>query len=56
MEIVPAKDSHIPEIIELWKEFMNFHREMDTRFPMSTDAPEQHSLFFEFPFLKEREI
>ena len=27
MEIVPALESHIPEIVGIWKEFMEFHGE-----------------------------
>ena len=29
MEIVTATESHIPEIVELWKEFMDFHKDID---------------------------
>lgn len=29
MEIVVATDKHIPEIIEVWKEFMDFHKDID---------------------------
>jgi len=39
MEIILAIDSHIPEITELWKEFMDFHKDIDPRFPIRGDAP-----------------
>ncbi len=38
MEITEARENHIPEIVELWKEFMDFHRDIDPRFPMRKDA------------------
>ena|SRR3972149_2552814 len=38
MEIVTASEKHIPEILELWKEFMDFHKDIDTRFPLSVNA------------------
>jgi GNAT superfamily N-acetyltransferase len=37
-EIVPVKDSYIPELLELWKELMDFHKDIDVRFPMKDDA------------------
>jgi len=38
MEIITATEKHIPEIVELWKEFMDFHKDIDPRFPMRKDA------------------
>lgn len=38
MEIVLAKDSHLPEIIEIWKEFMDFHKSVDPYFARSEDG------------------
>ncbi len=35
MEIVEAKASHVPEITEIWKEFMDFHREIDSYYARS---------------------
>jgi ribosomal protein S18 acetylase RimI-like enzyme len=32
IEIVEAKDSHVIDMIELWKEFMDFHRNIDAQF------------------------
>jgi len=26
MEITTAADSHVPEIVEIWKEFSDFHK------------------------------
>ena len=38
VEIVPAEYSHIPVLLELWEEFMDFHKDIDPRFPMRNDA------------------
>ena len=38
IEIVPAEDSHIPAILTLWEEFMDFHKDIDPRFPLNDDA------------------
>ncbi len=38
MEIITATDKHIPEIVELWNEFMVHHQAIDPRFPMRKDA------------------
>ena len=29
MKIAPASDLHVPEIVEIWKEFMDFHSDLD---------------------------
>ncbi|UCB43309.1 MAG: GNAT family N-acetyltransferase [Dehalococcoidales bacterium] len=45
IEIVEATESHIPDIVELWKEFMDHHKDIDPRFPAREDAHvsfEQH--------------
>jgi ribosomal protein S18 acetylase RimI-like enzyme len=40
MEIVSAKDSLIPQIVELWKELWDFHQNLDPKyFVMSEDGP-----------------
>ncbi|UCH43761.1 MAG: GNAT family N-acetyltransferase [Dehalococcoidales bacterium] len=39
MDVILATDSHVPEIIDLWKEFMDFHKDIDPRFPIRGDAP-----------------
>jgi len=38
MEITSATDAHVPEIVEVWKEFMDFHKDIDIRFPMKENA------------------
>jgi ribosomal protein S18 acetylase RimI-like enzyme len=38
MEIITATKLHIPAIIKLWKEFMDFHKDVDPHFPMRKDA------------------
>lgn len=38
VEITPAKDSHVSEIIEIWKEFMDFHKDIDPFFTRSEDG------------------
>ena len=37
-EIAMAEERHIPGIAEAWKEFMDFHRDIDPRFPMRENA------------------
>jgi hypothetical protein len=38
MEIIIARESHIPEIINLWEEFARFHEPFDPRYPMKDDV------------------
>ena len=38
MEIMQADDSHLSEIVELWKEFMDFHQDLDPYFARSDEA------------------
>ncbi len=38
IEIVEARKAHIPEIIEIWKEFMDFHKDIDSFFARRKDA------------------
>jgi len=42
MTIIPATESHIPEIVEIWKEFMDFHSEIDPYFARNEEG---HSKF-----------
>jgi ribosomal protein S18 acetylase RimI-like enzyme len=42
MEIILAKNSDVPEIAEIWKEFMDFHKDIDPYFTRSEDG---HSNF-----------
>jgi len=32
MEIIPARVEHIPEIVEIWKEFIDYHGEFEPVF------------------------
>ncbi len=45
MEITPATRSHVPEIVEIWKEFMDFHKGVDPFFSRSENG---HSNFEKF--------
>ncbi|MFC2070324.1 GNAT family N-acetyltransferase [Chloroflexota bacterium] len=38
MEIIPATENHIPEIIELWIEFMDFHQEIEPALKRGKDG------------------
>ncbi|NIQ04567.1 MAG: GNAT family N-acetyltransferase [Candidatus Korarchaeota archaeon] len=48
VKIERAQERHIPDIIEIWKEFMDFHKERDSFF---TRSKEGHVKFEEY--LKE---
>jgi len=39
MDIIVARDSHIPGIMELLTELLQFHRDIDPRFPLNETAP-----------------
>jgi len=34
MDIVPARGSHVPGIVDVWEEFSLFHEAIDPRYPM----------------------
>ncbi len=38
MEIVRATHSHVPEIVEIWKELMDYHKNIDSFFSRSEDG------------------
>jgi ribosomal protein S18 acetylase RimI-like enzyme len=38
VEIAPAADRHIPEIVEIWKEFIDYHRGIDPFFTRREDG------------------
>ena len=38
MKIIKAKDIHVPEIVGLWKELMDFHKNLDTRWSRSENG------------------
>jgi ribosomal protein S18 acetylase RimI-like enzyme len=48
MEIIPATESHVPPIIELWKEFIDYHKDIQ---PVYTRAEDGDIKFGEY--LKE---
>jgi ribosomal protein S18 acetylase RimI-like enzyme len=37
IEIARATETHVPDMVELWKEFMDHHKDFDPRFPMRED-------------------
>ena len=38
MEIIPATDGHVPQIVALWKEFENYHGTLDPYFSTRADG------------------
>lgn len=38
MEVIAATESHVPEIVEMWKDFMDLHRDIDSFFTRRKDA------------------
>jgi len=38
MVVLPAEAVHIPEIVTIWEEFMDFHRSLDPFFTLREDA------------------
>ncbi len=49
MKVVPAADSHLPEMVEIWKEFMDLHSDLD---PFLERRDNGHEHFKKY--LKER--
>ena len=45
MKVVPAADLHVSEIVEIWKEFMDFHSDID---PFLTRRDDGHEYFEKF--------
>jgi len=45
MEVIAATESHVPEIVEMWKDFMDIHRDIDPFFTRRKDA---HTNFKKF--------
>jgi ribosomal protein S18 acetylase RimI-like enzyme len=45
MKIVPAADSHVPEIVEIWKEFMDYHGDIDPFFKRRKDGHKNFEKF-----------
>lgn len=38
MEVIEAAESHVCEIVEMWKDFMDFHRDIDPFYTRKKDA------------------
>jgi ribosomal protein S18 acetylase RimI-like enzyme len=38
MEIIPATEADIPELVDLWVEFFDYHRDVDPYYTRSEDA------------------
>lgn len=38
MEVVEAEEKHVPDIVKIWKENMNYHKELDSYFTLRDDA------------------
>ena len=38
MQIVLAEESHLPGILEIWKEFMDYHKDLDSLFTRREDG------------------
>jgi ribosomal protein S18 acetylase RimI-like enzyme len=45
MKIVPATDLNVAEIVDIWKEFMDFHSDID---PFITRRDDGHKIFEKF--------
>ena len=39
VEITTATEAHVPQVVDLWQEFMAFHKDLDPRFPLRAEAP-----------------
>ena len=38
VSVTTATDTHVPGIVDLWVEFMDFHSDIDPRFPLKDNA------------------
>ena len=45
MKIIPAREEHIAEIVQQWKEFMNFHNELNPLHSRREDAQNSWEIF-----------
>ncbi len=45
MKIILAKEKHIPGIIEVWKEFMEFHKNIDSFYTIKKGAEKEFEKF-----------
>ncbi len=46
VEITTVTEAHVPQIVELWQEFMAFHKDLDPRFPLLAEAPASYEKYF----------
>ena len=42
IEIIEATESHVSDIVELWREAMDFHRDIDSRYTLREGASEHY--------------
>lgn len=47
LTIRKAKPSDLPEVVELWKELMDFHKDIDPLFTLSKDGPDNFLIWVE---------
>jgi GNAT superfamily N-acetyltransferase len=45
VEITTATEAHVLQIVELWQEFMDFHKDLDPRFPLRPEAPASYEKY-----------
>lgn len=45
LEIIEATDSHVPKIIKIWVEFMDYHRDIDPFFKRRKDGHKNAEMF-----------
>jgi GNAT superfamily N-acetyltransferase len=45
MKIVRAQEAHVPEITELWKELMDYHRQLDGFYSRREDAEDNFHMY-----------
>ena len=53
MKITRIEEKHIPEILEIWKAFMDFHRDLDPVFQRKADAADMFAKFLREQYLAE---
>ena len=54
MNIIPAREEHIPEIVQQWKEFMDFHNELNPFHSRREDAHKSWEVFLRKSMESER--
>lgn len=43
MQIAPIEEKHFPQIVRLWREFMEFHFDLDPHFTLSENSDEEYN-------------